>query len=240
MSDGKRFERNGGDNLPYTVPPPIHRRDTVMNIAVVAANGRVGQLVVKEALERGHSVTAIVRGANRTEAAEALVKDLFELTAQDLAGYDVVVDAFGAWTPDVVDQHPTSLMHLCDALSGSDTRLLVVGGAGSLYVDADHTTQLCETPDFPAEFLPLAHAQGQALTELRKRNDVRWTFISPAADFQAEGARTGRFTWAGEELTPNGQGESVISYADYAIAMVDEAERTDGANVRKRISVVSA
>lgn len=79
-------------------------------------------------------------------------------------------------------------------------------------------------------------AQGKALEELRKRNDVQWTFISPAGDFQAEGERTGEYILAGEELTLNSRGESIISYADYAIAMVDEI--TKGNHIQQRISVV--
>lgn len=74
------------------------------------------------------------------------------------------------------------------------------------------------------------------MTELRKRNDVVWTFISPAADFQADGERTGEYILAGEELTLNEKGESIISYADYAIAMVDEI--MNGNHIRERISVV--
>lgn len=77
----------------------------------------------------------------------------------------------------------------------------------------------------------------KALGELRERKDVKWTYISPAGDFQAEGARTSKYILAGEELTLNSKGESVISYADYAIAMVDEA--TKGSNIQKRISVVA-
>lgn len=84
--------------------------------------------------------------------------------------------------------------------------------------------------------MPLAKAQGKALEELRKRNDVQWTFISPAGDFQAEGERTGEYILAGEELTLNSRGESIISYADYAIAMVDEI--TKGNHIQQRISVV--
>jgi len=85
-------------------------------------------------------------------------------------------------------------------------------------------------------FLPLANAQGQELDELRKREDVKWTFISPAGDFQADGERSGEYILAGEELTLNERGESIISYADYAIAMVDEIEKGD--HIRQRISVV--
>ena len=209
-----------------------------MKIAVVCANGKAGQLIVKEALGRGLDVTAVVRGGNRTEASQVIQKDLYDLTAADLKGFDVVVDAFGAWTEDTLPQHSTSLKHLCDILSGTDVRLLVVGGAGSLYVNPEHTAQVMDGPDFPDVFKPLASNMGKALAELRQRSDVKWTYISPAGDFQAEGERTGKYILGGEELTLNGRGESVISYADYAIAMVDEA--VSGGHIRQRISVVRA
>ena len=209
-----------------------------MKIAVVCANGKAGQLIVKEALSRGLDVTAVVRGGNRTEASQVIQKDLYDLTAADLKGFDVVVDAFGAWTEDTLPQHSTSLKHLCDILSGTDVRLLVVGGAGSLYVNPEHTAQVMDGPDFPNVVKPLASNMGKALAELRQRSDVKWTYVSPAGDFQAEGERTGKYILGGEELTLNGRGESVISYADYAIAMVDEA--VSGGHIRQRISVVRA
>ncbi len=209
-----------------------------MKMAVVCANGKAGKLIVKEAVERGLDVTAIVRGENRSAAKSALVKNLFDLTNADLKGFDVVVDAFGAWTPETLPLHSASLKHLCDILSGTDTRLLVVGGAGSLYVDPEHTAQVMDGPDFPEVFKPLATNMGKALDELRGRDDVKWTYISPAGDFQAEGERTGKYIQAGEELTLNGRGESIISYADYALAMVDEA--VSGNHIRQRISVVRA
>lgn len=209
-----------------------------MKMAVVCANGKAGKWIVKEAMARGLDVTAVVRGENRTEAKRALVKDLYDLTAEDLKGFDVVVDAFGAWTPETLPQHSTSLKHLCDILSGTDVRLLVVGGAGSLYVNPEHTAQVMDGPDFPDVFKPLASMQGASLVELRKRDDVKWTYLSPAADFQADGERTGKYLLGGEELTLNERGESVISYADYAIAMVDEA--VSGNHIRQRISAVRA
>lgn len=207
-----------------------------MRIAVVCANGKAGQLIVKEAVERGLEVTAFVRGENKSAAQNVVVKDLFDITAEDLKGYDAVVDAFGAWTEDTLPLHSTSLKVLCDALSGTDTRLLVVGGAGSLYVNPEHTACVADGPDFPDIFKPLARAMAKALTELRERKDVQWTYISPAGDFQADGARDGAYILGGEELTLNEKGESIISYADYAIAMVDEI--VSGNHVQQRISVV--
>ena len=207
-----------------------------MKIAVVCANGKAGKLIVREAAERGLDVTAVVRGENRTSAGKVILKDLYDLTAEDLAGFDVVVDAFGAWTEETLPQHSTSLKHLCDILSGTDTRLLIVGGAGSLYVDPEHTVCVADGADFPDAFKPLAAAMAKALGELRERTDVNWTYISPAGDFQADGERTGAYILGGEELTLNERGESVISYADYAIAVVDEA--VNGKHFRERISVV--
>ncbi|MEM0529264.1 NAD(P)-dependent oxidoreductase [Zongyangia sp. HA2173] len=207
-----------------------------MKIAVICANGKAGKLIVKEAVSRGLDVTAVVREENQTQAQSVLKKDLFDLTSSDLKGFDVVIDAFGAWTEETLPQHSTSLAHLCDILSGTDTRLLVVGGAGSLYVNPEHTACVADGPDFPDAFKPLAAAMAKALGELRKRSDVKWTYLSPAADFQADGPRTGKYILGGEELTLNSKGESVISYADYAIAMIDEA--VSGGNIQKRISVV--
>ncbi len=207
-----------------------------MKIAVVAANGKAGQLIVKEAVNRNLDVTAFVRGENKTVAKNVIVKDIFDITKEDLAGFDVVVDAFGAWTEETLPQHSTTLKHLADAVSGTETRLLVVGGAGSLYVNPEHTITVSEGPDFPEIFLPLATAMGKALAELRERTDVKWTYISPAGDFQADGERSGEYILAGEELTLNERGESIISYADYAIAMIDEA--VSGNHIQERISVV--
>lgn len=207
------------------------------NIAVVAANGRVARKVITEAVQRGFKVTAFGRHEeNNTDAPTYIKKDLFDLTKEDLVGFDAVVDAFGAWTPETLPLHTKSLMYLADLLSNNKERLVVVGGAGSLYVDPEHKVQLVDTPDFPAEFKPLASAQGNALAELRKRNDVLWTFISPAADFRADGQRTGAYILGGEEFFTNDKGESVISYADYAIALVDEIEK--GNHIQERISVV--
>lgn len=206
-----------------------------MRIAVAAANGKAGKLIVEELVSRGEDVTAITRGENKTVAQHGLQKDIMDLTAEDLGGFDAVVDAFGAWTPETLPQHSTTLAHLCDVLSGTDTRLLVVGGAGSLFVNPEHTVTLSETPEFPDAFKPLAAAMASALADLRKRDDVRWTYLSPAADFQAEGERTGQYLLGGEELLAGSAGP-VISYADYAVAMADEVEK--GSHIRERISVV--
>ncbi len=208
-----------------------------MKIAVAAANGKASKKIIAEALERGHEVVAFGRHEqNDTGASHYIKKDIMDLTKEDLKGFDALIDGFGAWTPETLLLHTTTLLHLADILSGSDTRLLVVGGAGSLYINPGHTKALYEAPDFPPAFKPLAEAMGWSLAKLRKRKDVKWTYISPAADFQEDGERTGSYEIHGEEYAPNGKGESIISYADYAIAMVDEIEKGD--HLGQRISVV--
>ena len=207
-------------------------------IAVVCAAGKEGRLLVDEAISRGYGVTGFVRSeSNRINSkAKMVVKDLFDLTKEDLAGFDAVIDAFGAWTPETLHLHSESLMHLCDVLSGSRTRLLVVGGAGSLYVNPEHTVQIKDLDTFSDVFKPLANAQGAALEKLRERDDVNWTFLSHAGDFVADGVRTGEYLTGGEEYFVNDKGESRISYADYAIAMIDEVENAK--HIRERFSVI--
>lgn len=209
-----------------------------MKISIICAAGKQGSLLVKEAMDRGHEVTAIVRSVEKAPKATKIIeRDLFDLKYSDIADADVVIDAFGAWTPETIPQHITATNHLCDILSGKQNRLLIVGGAGSLYVNAEHTVMLVDTPEFPDMFKPLANAQGEALANLQNRNDVRWTFLSPAADFRADGERTGKYKLGGDELVVSKNGESQISYADYAIAMIDEAET--GKHIGKRFSVVA-
>ena len=207
-------------------------------VAVVCAAGKQGRLLVDEAVSRGYDVTGFVRGSDKVAnpKAKTIVKDLFDLTREDLAGFDAVIDAFGAWTPETLPLHRTSLKHLCDILSGTQVSLLVVGGAGSLYVNPEHTVQVKDLESFPDMFRPLANMQGAALDDLRRRSDVQWTFLSPAGDFVADGERTGEYLLGGEEYFVNDKGESRISYADYAIAMVDEIENAN--NIQKRFSVI--
>ncbi len=208
-----------------------------MKLAVVAANGRVAKLVISEAVNRGIEVTAFGRAdENNTQAQTYVKKDIFDITKEDLAGFDAVVDAFGVWVEEDLHLYSDVQKHICDILSNTDTRLLIVGGAGSLYVDKEHTVLVMEGVDFPEVFKPLAVAAAKSLAELRERKDVKWTYISPAGDFQAEGERSGEYILGGEELTLNERGESIISYADYAIALVDEA--TKGNHIQERISVV--
>lgn len=210
-----------------------------MKIAVVAANGRVAKKVIAEALSRGHEVVAFGRHAeNDTPAKKYVQKDLFDLRREDLAGFDAVVDAAGAWSPETYPIIPNATKHLASILAGTPVRLVVVGGAGSLFVNPEHTLTVAETPDFPDAFKGVAAAHQQALDFLRTAKDTQWTYLSPAGDFQAEGERTGKYILAGEEFTLNSRNESIISYADYAIALVDEIEKVK--HIQQRISVVRA
>ena len=119
-----------------------------------------------------------------------------------------------------------------------DTPSIAIAMGGELHVDPAHTATVSQGKDFPDAFKPLAAAIAKALGELRERHDVKWTSISTAGDFQADGEQAGKYLQGGEELVLNDRGESIISYADYAIAMVDEIEHGD--HIQERISVVRA
>ncbi len=208
-----------------------------MKIAVIAASGKVGSLILKEAVSRGLQVTAIVRDASKLQdkTVPVIEKDIFDLKTEDLSPFDVVVNAFGA--PLGEEQAHVDAGHaLIEALKGTKTRLMVVGGAGSLFVDENKTIRLIDTPEFPDFVKPTAKGQGRNLQELQETNDLTWTFISPSAVFDAEGKRTGTYQSGKDHLLVNSKGESYISYADYAIAVVDEIENPK--HVNERFTVV--
>lgn len=207
-----------------------------MKIAIIGASGKAGRVILEELAERGHALTAIVRDAARTQHDTVLERNAFALTTEELTDFDVVINAFGA-SPGNEHQHVDLGRHLIDQLRGTPTRLIIVGGAGSLYVDEEQTLRLADTPDFPSAYLPTAKNQAKNLEDLRQTVDLHWTFISPAAFFDPEGPRTGKYQLAKDVLTVNTAGDSYISYADYAVALADEVEhhRHD----KERISVVS-
>ncbi|CAJ1189386.1 hypothetical protein CPR19088_GLDEOEPO_02004 [Companilactobacillus paralimentarius] len=204
-----------------------------MKVAVIGANGKEGSLIVKEALNRDLDVTSIVRDAKKSPTDKYLVRDVYSLQADDIKDFDVLVDALGFFGPAVKEYVPAT-QHLIEIIGDSKTRLLVVGGAGSLYLDENHTKQLYQQADFPDVVKPLSEEMGKSLDILRD-SSIDWTFISPAADFQATAKRTGKYVLAGEELTFDANGKSEISYADFAIAMVDEI--VEAKHSRERISV---
>lgn len=194
----------------------------MMKLAVIAANGKTGQRVVEAALDKGLDVTAIVRHDNQSKATQVIPKGIFDLTADDLAPFDVIVDAFGVYDPERLEEHQTTLEHLTRILKGADTRLYIVGGAGSLYVDDEMTLQLKDTPDFPDAYKPLAESMSKGLAVLRQAESVHWIYVSPAAEYDNEGPQTGEYAFAGDRLATNAIGQSYISYADYAAALVQE------------------
>lgn len=204
-----------------------------MKIAIIGASGKAGSLILKEAASRGHEVTAIVRDAAKVQHknVEVIEKSVFDLTSNDVKQFDVVVNAFGA--PLGEEQAHVDAGHsLIEALKGTDTRAIIVGGAGSLYVDEARTMKVIETPDFPDIFIPTAKGQGRNLQELQETTEITWTFISPSAVFDPEGKRTGSYRTGKDQLLINSTGESYISYADYAIAVVDEIENPQHLNER--------
>ncbi|WP_084243220.1 NAD(P)-dependent oxidoreductase [Planomicrobium okeanokoites] len=211
-----------------------------MKIGIIGATGKAGSLIMKEAKSRGHEVTAIVRNSQKLpeeEDAAVLEKDIFDLDANDLKQFDAVVNAFGV-PPEKAEQHVEAGRSLINALKeAKETRLLVVGGAGSLFVDEARTTRLNETPEFPEAFKAIALNQSQNLADLEQSEGIQWTFLSPAAFFDPEGKRTGRYQIGEDAFLVNRKGKSYISYKDYAIALVDEIE--NAWHINKRFTVVA-
>ena len=207
-----------------------------MKVAIIGANGKSGSNLVQEALKQGYDVTAIVRNKEyKNSNIKVVHKDIFELTKADLAGFDAVISAFAAWTPETFGLHKKVAKHLADALSGTKTRLLVIGGAGTLYVD-DKQTMVMDTPSFSAGYMGVAKATAESFSELKGRTGVLWTYVSPAGDYDANGARTGKYVLGGDNLILNSKNESYISYADLALAVIDELK--NGAFEQKRFTAV--
>lgn len=195
-----------------------------MKIGVIGATGKAGNRILTEANKRNHDVTAIVRDASKLKQKDipAIVGDVFDLKTEDVQDFDVVINAFGA--PFGKEElHVTAGRHLIDIFSPIDTRLIVVGGAGSLYVDDEQTTKLIDTPEFPKEFVPTAANQAQNLEDLQA-SAVNYTFVSPSAVFDPDGNRTGNYILGTDKLLVNNDGDSYVSYADFAVALLDEVE----------------
>jgi putative NADH-flavin reductase len=211
-----------------------------MKIALIGATGYVGTALLEEALNRGHQVTALVRNPQKLaqhanlDAQQANVHDMTALTEQ-LRGHDLVLSAFnpGWGQADIREQFIAGSRAITSATKAAGVeRLLVVGGAGSLYVAPGQ--QLIDTPDFPAEYKEGAEGARQALNLLRDEQELQWTFLSPAALLQP-GPRTGQFRIGGEQLLMDGDAPAHISVADLAVAMLDEAEQPQ--HIRQRFTV---
>lgn len=200
------------------------------NIAIIGATGRAGSQLLEEALRRGHSVTAIARSTAKigqragVVTREVDVADSAALQAA-VAGHDVVISA----------AHFSSIPAnaIIDPVKKAGVkRLLVVGGAGSLLLPGG--SKVIDSPGFPEEYKAEASAGGMYLDTLRKEQDLDWTFLSPSAEF-VEAERTGHFRLGQDDLLVSAEGRSWISFADYAIAMLDEVEKP--AHRRQRFTV---
>lgn len=188
-------------------------------IAIIGATGRAGSQLLEEALRRGHSVIAIARHASKIGHREHVVtKDVDVHDAQALqeavAGSDVVLSAahFSTLPVEAIIE---------PVKKAGVKRLLFVGGAGSLLLPDG--TKVIDSEGFPDEYKPEATAGGQYLETLRKKQDLDWTFLSPSAEF-VEGERTGKFRLGKDHLLFGADGNSWITFADFAIALLDEVE----------------
>lgn len=190
-----------------------------MKVAVLGASGRAGSEITKELASRGHTVIAIARKPERIPSAPGVTPvkgdaaDAATLAGQ-LRGSDAVISALHFDVP------PDTL--LAALKSAGVPRLLVTGGAASL--EGASGQRLFDAPDFPAEWKQSAAGGIAFLDALRRERDIDWTFFSPAA-LIFEGPRLGRFRLGGDQLVVDAAGDSKISFADYAIAMVDELEQ---------------
>lgn len=188
-------------------------------IAIIGATGRAGSQLLEEALRRGHSVTAIARNtASLGPRARVVAKEVDVLDAKALqaalAGHDAVISSAHFATI------PASAI-LGPVKQAGVKRLLVVGGAGSLLLPGGG--KVIDSPGFPEEYRAEASAGGVYLDTLRQERDLDWTFLSPSAEF-VEGDRTVKFRLGQDELLIDAQGRSWITFADFAIAMIDELE----------------
>ena len=147
-----------------------------MKIAIIGANGKSGANLVNEALKQGYDVTAIVRNKEyKNESVKVVYKDIFELTKADLTGFDAVISAFAAWSEETFSLHKKVAAHLVNLLEGTNTRLIVVGGAGTLFVDSKGT-MVMDTPDFPAAYMGVAKATAESYFELKGSANVLLTY----------------------------------------------------------------
>jgi putative NADH-flavin reductase len=210
-----------------------------MKVAIIGASGFVGSALLKEAVARGHEVTALVSNPARVPASERVVAVQADVLAQDglaakLKGQDAVISAFsGHAQTDVLGYYLKGVESIVAAVKQAGVpRLLMVGGAGSLEVAPG--VQLVDTPQFPAQWKATAEGARQALALLRREAELDWTMLSPSAHLEP-GERIGQFRLGADALLVDAEGQSRISLQDYAAAMVDELERP--AHSRTRFTV---
>src|SRR5699024_6988607 len=156
---------------------------------------------LKDASDRGHQVTAIIRDVSKLQEKNIAIieKNILELTSEDIKHFDVIVNAFGA-TLGKEQAHVNDALALIQVLNNTTTRAIIISGAGSLYVDKEKTIQVIDTPDFPDAFKPTARGQARNLQDLQETTGISWTFISPSAVFDPEGERTGSYVSGKDDL----------------------------------------
>jgi putative NADH-flavin reductase len=205
-----------------------------MKIALIGTTGFVGSAILKEALERGHQVTAIARHPEKIAIENKNLKtakaDAFNTDeiAEVVKGNDVVVSAYNSgWTnPNIYDDFLKGAQAIQAGVKKSGVkRMIVIGGAGSLYV-ADGV-QLIDTPQFPAEWKPGALAAREYLNIIKKENDLDWTFFSPAIEMHhgTSGVKKGTYRKGLDNPVFDENGRSILSVEDLAVAIVDEVEK---------------
>jgi hypothetical protein len=198
-----------------------------MKIAIIGATGMIGQRIVQEALARGHEVTAVARhpeklaiSSPRLHAKAADVDDPKGLAAA-LAGNDVVLSAYGPGPENFAKFVPEARSLLEGVERSGVPRLIVVGGAGSLEVAPG--VQLVDTPNFPAAWKGIALAHRDAFP-LFKAAPFDWAYASPPAMIEPA-ERTGKYRTGADQLLVDEKGSSRISAEDFAVALLDEAEK---------------
>ncbi|MGW9207783.1 NAD(P)-dependent oxidoreductase [Embleya sp. NPDC055664] len=205
-------------------------------IALFGANGGIGVHILREALGRGHHVTAVVRDPARLagEEHERLTVVTGDATdpasaASVAAGHDALVSAIGGGYVDGV-AHAALVVAAAKALTeglrslgdAAPARgLFVVGGAGSLRTPGGD--RVWDAEGIPELAVQIMRGQGAALDHYRTVTDVTWTYLSPAADI-GPGERTGVYRTGRDDLVVDADGVSRISVADYAVALLDEIE----------------
>lgn len=211
-----------------------------MKIAVIGATGMAGRDIYKEAVARGHDVTAICRSAAKAKetlgaGVKALEKDAFELTRADLAGFDAIVDAF-ATAPPLAHQHVDLTARLVALFRDTETpRLVFVLGAGSLLAGPDRHLVVEDIRSVPGseQWINIPVQQLKQLKFLREVENVNWVGISPSATFEPgpdKGVKLGS-----DELLLSGDGKSHVSSGTYAVAVLDEIEKP--AHIKTRFTV---
>ncbi|MDU8924948.1 NAD(P)H-binding protein [Pasteurellaceae bacterium LIM206] len=202
-----------------------------MKIAIIGATGTVGRGVVAEAAARCHQVTAFARNVEKVAQADNVKAVAFDVNSAGLAdqlkGFDAVVSAFnGGWTnPNAGADFAKGAKAITEAAKQANVPyLLVVGGAGSLYVAPN--VQLIDTPEFPKEIYDGANAARNWLKDLQPRRDVNWAFICPPAAFLGDiNTRSGQYRTGKDDVLFTGDQPANISLPDLACAIVDDVER---------------